>query len=382
MKLLIHLIIFIGALSMVCGCDQKPGIQPNGKFIKIGVIGAFTGPHFAKGKNGLEGIRTAMAMQPLLQNGDRIDLVVEDDQNKPGLTVKALKKLTQDDKVSAVLILSSSQPVLEIASIADVAQIPILAVLATHPEISVNNNYISQLCFDDNFQGIVAALFVMDDLLIESVAIFCNPDNPYSLFLANRFKSKYTSIGGRITDFIELTEEKKSYTSILEKIRDKKTDLLYLPVKPEDFFQIVRATEKIGWEPEKLGSDGLLATVLTQHKEEASLLEGILATDFYGNQMPLSSFGDKAVEKYKSLYDTQINSYTVMGIEGYTLMIDAMNRCGTLPEKECINRMIRSTVDFKGMTGRITIQPDGKAVRPLVINHIKKGQLEFVVKVY
>jgi ABC-type branched-subunit amino acid transport system substrate-binding protein len=89
-KILIHVLIFIGTLSLICGCNQQPDILPSGKIIKIGVIGASTGPQFAKGKNGLEGIRTAMAMQPLLQNGDRVELVVEVDQSKPELAVKAL----------------------------------------------------------------------------------------------------------------------------------------------------------------------------------------------------------------------------------------------------------------------------------------------------
>jgi branched-chain amino acid transport system substrate-binding protein len=381
-KTLIHLLIFIGTLSLVCGCDQQPVIQPSGKIIKIGVIGAFTGPHFAKGKNGLEGIRTAMAMQPLLQNGDRVELVVEDDQNKPGLAVKALKKLTQEDKVSAVLILSGSEPVLEIAPIADGFKTPVLAVIATHPEITANSHYISQLCFDDNFQGTVAALFVMDDLLIENVAVFCNPDNPYSRFLADRFTQKFESIGGHITEYIKLTRETDNYTGILENIRSKETELLYLPVNVEDLFKIVKAAGEMGWNPKKLGSDGLLATVLTQHKEEAGLLEGILATDSFGTKMPLTPLGESAQDKYRALYKTRGTSYTAIGVEGYTLVLDAMNRCGTELDREHINRMIRSTVDFIGTTGKITIQPDGKALRPLSVNYIKEGELEFVVKVY
>jgi len=136
------------------------------------------------------------------------------------------------------------------------------------------------------------------------------------------------------------------------------------------------------WKPKMLGSDGLLATVLTQHKEASDLLEGILATDFSSNRMPLTPFGKKALKKYRSLYDTPPNSYTIMGAEWYALMLNAMNRCEVLGDRECINRMIRSTIGFSGITGRITINPDGKAIRPLVVNSIKKGRQAFIVKVY
>ena len=382
MKKLIYLTILIGAISLFCGCDQSPAIQPSGNNIKVGVIGPFSGPHFAKGKNGLEGIQTVMTMQPLLHNGDGVELVVEDDKNEPELTLKALKKLTGKDKVSAIIILSGSGPVMEIAPIADSDKTPILAVLATHPDITTHSCFISQLCFDDNFQGTVAALFVMDELLIEKVAVLSNPENDYSRFLAARFTSKFKSIGGRVTESVALTNETVDYTGILENIRSQKPELLYLPVRAEDLFQIVKAIEKMDWKPKMLGSDGLLATVLTQHKESSGLLEGILATDFSSNRMPLTSFGKKALKKYRSLYDTPANSYTVMGAEGYALMLNALNRCVTPGDRECINRMIRSTIGFSGITGRITINPDGKAIRPLVVNSIKKGRQAFIVKVY
>jgi hypothetical protein len=44
--------------------------------------------------------------------------------------------------------------------------------------------------------------------------------------------------------------------------------------------------------------------------------------------------------------------------------------------------MIHNTSDFTGVMGKIWIKSNGKAVRPLVVNTIKHGRLEFVVKVY
>ncbi|MDL1979737.1 MAG: ABC transporter substrate-binding protein, partial [Deltaproteobacteria bacterium] len=111
MKRLIHLAILIALVFLFNGCDQQSAIQPSGKKIKVGIIGPFSGSDLAKGKDGLKGIKAAMQLQPYLENGDGVELVVEDDQNEPSLTVKALEKLTESDKVSAILILSSSDPV-------------------------------------------------------------------------------------------------------------------------------------------------------------------------------------------------------------------------------------------------------------------------------
>ncbi|PPA78776.1 MAG: hypothetical protein C00003105_00946 [ANME-2 cluster archaeon HR1] len=131
-----------------------------------------------------------------------------------------------------------------------------------------------------------------------------------------------------------------------------------------------------------MGSDGLLATVLTQHKEESGLLEGILATDLYSNLMPLTSFGKEATKSFHSLFDGRATTYAALGAEGYALLLNAMNRCSTPGNRACINQMIHNTSDFTGVMGKIWIKSNGKAVRPLVVNTIKHGRLEFVVKVY
>ena len=382
MKRLIHLAIFIASVFLFSGCDQPSAIQPSGKKIKVGIIGPFSGSHLAKGEDGLKGIKTAMKLQPYLENGDGVELVVEDDQNDPSLTEKALEKLTEVDKVSAILILSSSDPVLKIAPIADTHKMPTLALLATHPDVTTNRSFVNQLCFDNIFQGTVAALFVMDELLIDTVAVFSNPDNSYSSNLGAHFIRKFKSLGGRITENVSLTQEIGDYTSILESIRNKKTKLLYLPVRAKYIIHIVKTLKKTGWKPEMMGSDGLLSTVLTQYKKEAGLLEGLLATDFYAYRMPLTPYGKKANKAFLSLFGDRATSYTALGVEGYAILFNAMNRCKAPDNRVCINQMIRNTKNFTGIMGKISIKSNGKALRPLVVNAIKNSRLEFIVKVY
>ena len=108
MKNLVHLSILICIVFWLGGCDQKPAITPSGKTIKVGIIAPFSGSDHAKGKEGLKGMQTAMLLQPYLQSGDRIELVAENDEDDPALTVKLLKKLVEKEKVSAIMTFSSS----------------------------------------------------------------------------------------------------------------------------------------------------------------------------------------------------------------------------------------------------------------------------------
>jgi len=381
MKKFIFVSSLIVALCVLSGCNQQSTIQPSGNSIKIGVIGPFSGRHLGRGKSGMEGVITAQLLQPLLKNGDKIELITEDDQNDPEKTVEALKKLAEQDQVKAILTFSDSQAVLELTAIADTYKIPIIALLATNPNITKNNHFISQLCFDDTVQGAVAALYVADELLIENVAVFIDNDNPYSIFLGTYFSDKFKSLGGHITATLPIIKGGGNYTDKLKALQKKGTELLYLPLEADHSLNIVWSAKQIGWDVKIMGSDGLLASILTEH-EDTNLLEGLLAIDFYSLKMPLSPYGKKIHKKIKELFDDTPTTYSALGAEGYSFILNAMNRCPQPTDTFCINQKIRSTENFTGMIGKISIGNNGKAQRPLVVNKIHSGELDFVVKVY
>ena len=382
MKNLVYLSILLSLIFWLDGCDRKPAIEPSGKTIKVGIIAPFSGPVLAYGKEGLEGIETIRQLQPYLQNGDRIELVVEDDRNDRSLTVERLEKLVEKDRVSAIMTFSSSKPVLAMAKVADKHKTPILAALATHPDITKGNGFISQIGFDDDFQGTVAALFVRDDLLINTAAVFNNPTSIYSSHLAAEFERKFKSIGGEITDTIALTEETADLPEVIKGVYDHAPELLYLPITVKDVMRVVREVRKLRWKPEMMGSDGLISTMLSQHIEEIDLVEGMLATDSFAHRMPLTPFGKQAEEMYYKMHTDPATAHVALGAEGYALLLDAMNRCSDPADRDCINRQIRSTTNFMGLIGYITIGPDGKSRRPLCISSIKGGRAKFLFKVY
>jgi branched-chain amino acid transport system substrate-binding protein len=108
----------------------------------------------------------------------------------------------------------------------------------------------------------------------------------------------------------------------------------------------------------------------------------MLATDFFAHGMPLTPFWKRARDKYREKHMSTRKTYAVLGAEGYAILLNAMDRCNDPADRECINNQIRSTTNFKGFAGNITIGPNGKAQRPLCINSIQNGRSKFIVKVY
>ncbi len=379
-----YIFILLVLALLTPGCRKKePPITPSGRTVKVGVIGPMSGPSKDLGQNGLKGIKLSLIMHPYLKNGDKLELVVADGRNDPPQSVKEFKNMTNTQKVSAVLLLSSSSSCLAINAIADRYKTPVLVNLGTHPKIAANTKYVSQLCFDNLFQGKVAALFVHDELLIDRVTVFSDPNSFHSSSLADEFVKRFMKTGGEVTDIISLKEEPKmDFSKILMKIRKDNPKLLYLPIEPQYIIKIIKALRSIGWFPECMSSDGLLARVLSRYQNDVDLLDGLYAVDFYSSTIIPTSYGKKVIKRYHKVYGKKGNTFAALGVEGMDILRFAMNRCADPRDKECINDNLRHTRNFCGVMGKITIKENGKALRPLIVNQIRHEKILGVVKVY
>ncbi len=116
--------------------------------------------------------------------------------------------------------------------------------------------------------------------------------------------------------------------------------------------------------------------------ENPRFVEGMLATDFFAHGMPLTPFGKRVRNKYREKHKIMGTSYAALAVEGYAILLNAIDRCNDPADRECINNRIRSTTNMEGIIGNITIGPDGKTQRPLCISSIQNSRSKFVVKVY
>lgn len=374
--------MLIVILLMLPACEEIPAIQPSGKQITIGIIGPMTGEDRAKGEDGLRGIKAARHLMPYLDNGDALELVVEDDHNDSQETTRLIRWMAEEKQVAAILLLSSSAQALKAGAIADAYKLPVLTLPATHTDVVKDREYISQLAFDNYFQGRVAAMFLRDDLLLDRVAIVSNVTSFNSTQLAEEFIRKFTASGGQVTDSFILDQIADDYVAAMRQAQAKGAEALYLPVGAGNVLDLVEAARESGWDPVILGSDGLLATVLTQYADQGKMLEGIYATDFFSHYMPRTDFGERVGKVYGQLFDVASNTYTGLGSEGYMVLASAMNRCEDKTDRDCINRMVRDSRNLEGVIGYISISEDGRGMRPIVVNAIRNGQMEYIVKVY
>ncbi len=377
------LCVLLLAVSALFGCTEEQE-QPtaSGNSIDIGIIGPMTGPDKTQGTHTLNGIQTALYMHPYINNGDKINLIIEDDQNDPQLAVKSLKKLVAEDKVQAIFVLSSSKAALAVNKIADTYKTPVLILIATHTDISKDTQFISQISFDNNIQGKVAALFVRDELLIEHAAVFQDPSSYYSRSLAREFSQKFRAIEGLVSNVVFETAESFACEKELSELRQQGVQLLYLPLDAQKVLLIAKTLHSMKWKPEVMVGDGLLNNAIAAHQKDIRYLHGFLAIEAYSTSIATTPLGKKAAKTLAKHFGTRKSTYPAIGFEGMVILQSVMNHCYLSPGTECINDELHSIVDFEGIMGQITIQPNGKILRSVIINRIQGDQLKLVVKVY
>lgn len=366
-------------LTMLAGCEEIVEQRQTPLDIKLGVIGPFSGEHEEWGKSGLLGVEAVIKYHQTQNQKLQVQLIKEDDQSTPAQALAALEKLALEEQVDAVLVLSNSKTMLAITEVADRYKIPIVSTLSSHPGIT-ETNWVSQILFDDHVQSTVAALFVMDELLIERSAVVWDGEDPHSKELADSFKRTYQEAGGTILS-IDISGRKDEYQSIVRQLKNNDIGFVYLPVEVGTVVKFEQGASHAGYNPQSMVSDGVLSQMMLEYKDNLELLEGVLATDIFTGELPMSAFGSSVKDNLRRQFDTPTTTLTALGCEGGQVVLTAIARCGKNPQNECVNRMIRSGNEFEGVLEPFTIDLDGKAQRPVYINKITNKQLRFLLKV-
>lgn len=374
--------VVVGMVLALIACNREPVIEPTGDSIVVGVIAPTEGLGGFKGRQAIAGMQLALKLHPYTESGTSVELLLETVEDEPEAVSQALRRLAANVEVAAVVSLADSDAMLAAAPLANRLAIPVLAASATNPDIVKGGPFVSQVIYDDAFQGAVAALFVRDELLIKKVAVVSNPENTYSRYLAERFSGKFESIGGEITRQLYLPGVDDDYSEQLALLKQDEPELIYMTVGTQKLWQIGVALRKLKWKPRLMGPDGSLSALLTQFPERIKLFEGMLATDVYTSKVPLSRMGEQYGKVSLELLD-KLDTYSVLGIEALAIAIKAVERCGEAGAKRnCIAGQVRQTRDFAGILGRITIDENGRALRPLVVNSIKNGRLAYQVRIH
>ena len=367
----------VGLAALTGGCDRGSSANE----IRIGHYASMTGDTATFGTSADEGIRLAMdeinAAGGVL--GKQVNVITEDDRSVGSEARSAASKLITRDKVVALLGEIASSRSIQAAPVAQDKKVPMLTPGSTNPKVTELGDYIFRACFIDSFQGEAMARFGLENLGKRRAAFLYAANSDYSVGLKDYVKQAVQQVGGQVVaeeSYQEKTD--KDFRAQLTKIKAANPDVLFVPGYYTEAGLIARQARELGLDVPMIGGDGWDSPVLVEAGGKA--IEGGYFTNHYSpdeDRPEVRQF----VEAYKKKYNGKVpDAMAVLGYDAMKMLADAIKRAGSTDGK-AIRDALAATKDFPGVAGKITINEQRNADKPIVVVQVKDGQFRYVTTI-
>ncbi len=196
--------------------------------IKIGLHVPLTGFAAADGQSALGGVTLAVKQvnDKGGLDGEKIKLIVYDDQADPEQAVAVAHKLVEEDQVIAAISGSYSDPTQAAAPIFQGGKTPYITAYAIHPKITLIGDYIFRSSAVGEVLGRASGKLASNLGKKRIVLITLNNDFGHSL--ASGMKDSAARLNLQILDEHEYDLEERQFGEILEQSKAANPDLIYI----------------------------------------------------------------------------------------------------------------------------------------------------------
>ena len=205
-------------------------------------------------KNGIELALAEVNARPT--QTIKLKVSYEDNKTEPAASKNAMKKLVTQDNVLAVIGSVGSNCTIPAADVAQEEKVPLMTHASTNVTITKKGEYVSRICFNDDFQGAVMAKFALNSLKAKSAVILVAKGNSYSEGLSATFKKVFTDGGGKILDEVAYQEGTKDFNTHVTTLKQLNPDVVWLPGYFNEVGLIVKQAREAGFQAPFLGGDG------------------------------------------------------------------------------------------------------------------------------
>jgi branched-chain amino acid transport system substrate-binding protein len=363
-------------LSACASADAEPAV------VRIGVIVTQAGEKgAASGEPTIEAAR--LAVQEINRLGGLslggtphlVELVIEDDDDRPEQAVVVAHRLINQAGVVALVGPQFSQNAIAVAAVADHARVPMLAPMATNQQVSNGREFVRRLSFSDDFQGRMMARFAREHRMLARIAVLFDVSREYNRSVAQAFREEFERLGGAVTAFEEYTSDRANdFVPQLNRVRASGADALFLPNYPEDVrLQITQAAE-LGFAGEFLGTDTWSLRLLQDIPPVTS------HTIHHWNPRLVDSIGQAFIARYHAATGRQPTATAAATYDAFQLLFRAVQAAGRL-EPEAIAAALAGITEHDGASGLIRYTAAGEPTKAAYISRFGTHGIEPVLRV-
>jgi len=345
--------------------------------LKLGAYLPMTGAVAAYGQMEWDGIQIAKEMEPKVL-GKTIDVMLVDTKSDKIEAANAVTLLVEKEKVVGIIGEAISGNTMAGNPISEAAKVPSVSPTATNPLVNQGKEYAFRACFIDPFQGEVAARFAQKELKAQTAAVVIDIAQDYCVGLGNFFVKEFVKNGGKIVSTTYIQTGDQDFSAQLSAIQAAKPDVIYAPNYYTEDALMAKQARDLGIKAPILTGDGAQADALIEIGGAA--VEGMYFTGHFHKEAATTERAKEYIKLYEKKFGKEADAFGALGADAYFLLVDAIKRAGsTDPTK--VREALANTKDFQGVSGLITMGPNGNPIKSMVINKVANGKFAYVTTV-
>jgi branched-chain amino acid transport system substrate-binding protein len=334
-------------------------VSPAVAQIKIAVAGPITGPNAAFGEQLFYGAKQAVddlnARKGVL--GEKIELVVFDDESDPEKGVAAANRLADEGVKFVVGHFNSGVtiPATEVYARRGIVAISAGSTAEMVTERGLWNVF--RVCGRDDQQSEVASQHLLTAFKGKKVA-FAHDKTVYGQGLAAKTKAHYNDAGQKEVLWEAIDFDDEEFAGLAKRVKASGADVFYWGGQYTEGAAILKQLRKQGSKVVFFSGDGIVSEQFAELAGAAA--EGSIAT--FGPDQRNRAEAKAVVAKFRAnLFEPE--SFTLYSYAAVQVLVSAMKQVGG-PDPRAAAELMRTSPGFKTVIGLLTFDKKGDVKRP------------------
>jgi branched-chain amino acid transport system substrate-binding protein len=306
--------------------------------------------------------------------GRKVELLRFDNANTALGSKKAAEEAVKAG-VAAVIGSQRSSNALAMAEILQTAGIPMVAVGASNPHVTLIGDFIFRVNFTDSFQGAALARFACDNLRAKTAVLAVNVNNAYSPFLAEVFAEQFGQLGGKVVQRLDYIPQSQDFETLGADIARVGADVVFVPGYEDDSARVVAAARRAGAVSTFMGGDGWDTEM---YKVGGDAVEGGY---FVAVWHPEAGSPQGLAEEYSIWSEKRgesLKDVEILAMDAAFLVFSAIREAG-VDNPAAIRDALSAMDGFRGVTGIYSFDRNGDPDKYLLIVRLIKGRAQHIM---
>lgn len=306
-------------------------------------------------------------------NGQKVEVIFEDEKDSPTTCVNAVQKLINVDKVVALVGPMTSGGVLAAGPTAESAKKLCITPTATSPKVSGMGQFVYRGCSRIDFQSQALTDFVAKNWKPKTVAILFS-NEPYGKGCAELFGKDFEKLGIKVVAQESFMRGARDFKAQLTKIKSLNPDILFIPGYTQETAPAAAQARQLGMTQKILGVYGDMDVLYIELAGKAA--EGHVIASEYDEDYDTpknKEFKKRYYELAKKNNDPVNIMFASLTYDSTGMVLAGMKKYG--PTSEGIQKSLKEMKDYDGVTGKLSFDKNNDCVKAGVyILEVKNGR--------